>query len=415
MKQGMNRREFLKMTGTVAMGTAIMPMSAVFAQAADAKDYIHIGCSLPLTSTLGKVAGIFRDAYQFYIETVNQKMTIGGKEYGIKLTIYDDENKPARTAELTEKLIVSDKVDLLLSSYGTEPTLAQASVCKKHKKVMLNIGVASGKVETDFVGTVFSLVGLADTYHRTLFNMIAKLDPPIKTVGIITPDDPSYHEMSKGVKEDCKKNGMEVVIEEIVPMNVSDLEPTVLKFKAKQPDMIVNVGWDKILAGFVMMAGKHNVKAKLLDGGHVTITPFLKDALGPKLKNICGVTFFMPEAKTKDEYYGDSLNFAKKYKEKYGYDPAYHAAMAYTVPYLFGVVLKNADPKDPFNPDFLRQSFSKMDMETLWGRVKFNEKGRIEKDMLVIQWQGDPPAPIIIYPPETAVGKLIYPSDPLGS
>lgn len=407
------RREFLKITGGTAAGVSLMPLNGLFAQPQQTKDYIHMGCTLALSGGYSKVTAIYKDAYEFYMETVNRKMTVAGKAYPLKLTVYDDENRPSKAAELMEKLIVSDKVDLILSSYGTDPILAQSSVCKRYNRILINAGAATQKIDEEFAGTAFTLISSGAYYHRTLVAMAAELDPPIKTVGIITPDDIIYHEISKAVKEDCQKNGMEVVIEDVVPMNVSDLEPTVLKMKPKQPDMVVNTGWDKILASFVNMARKHDLKLKFLDGGHATITPFLKMALGTKLKHICGVTFFMPEAKTKDHHYGDSLTFAKEYTEKYGYEPAYHAAMAYTIPCIYEVILKHANPEEPFNTDFLRRSLSAMDDEMLWGRIRFNEKGRIVKDMLVIQWQGDPPVPVIVYPPESATGNLIYPSDPL--
>ena len=77
------------------------------------------------------------------------------------------------------------------------------------------------------------------------------------------------------------------------------------------------------------------------------------------------------------------------------------------------MILKDADPKDPFNTDYIRKSLFAMNEDMLWGRVRFNEKGRIIKDMLVIQFQGDAAEPVIVYPPENATGKLNYPSNPL--
>jgi hypothetical protein len=121
----------------------------------------------------------------------------------------------------------------------------------------------------------------------------------------------------------------------------------------------------------------------------------------------------MPEARTKDIHYRDSLEFSQKYTDKYAGQPSYQSVLAYTVFELFEILLKDADAKDPFNTDYLRNGLFKMDRDLIWGRIRFNEKGRILKDMLVIQFQGDPPAPVIVYPPENATAKLNYPSDPL--
>ena len=65
---------------------------------------------------------------------------MAGKEYPLKFQLYDDENDPTKTAQLTEKLLTVDKADLLLSAYGTDPVMAQGSICKKYNKLLINGG-----------------------------------------------------------------------------------------------------------------------------------------------------------------------------------------------------------------------------------------------------------------------------------
>jgi ABC-type branched-subunit amino acid transport system substrate-binding protein len=198
-------------------------------------------------------------------------------------------------------------------------------------------------------------------------------------------------------------------------MNATDLSATVLKMKDRQVDMVINTGWDRILASFVNEAVKYKMKLKVLDGGHATISPFLKETLGRRMKNIMGVSFWLPEAKTKDIHYKDSVEFGQKFEKRFGYEPGYHVALAYQLMTLYEVVLRDADPKNPFNTESLRRALLKVDKDMIYGRVRFNQKGRMLSDMLVIQWQGDPPKPVIVHPAKNATGKLIYPSDPLSA
>jgi branched-chain amino acid transport system substrate-binding protein len=413
MKHMIDRRDFLKIMGTAALGTAVAPFIPRSAGGALDRDYVHFGGSLPLTGPLAKIAQMYKDGYDFYLETVNHKIKVAGKTYDLKFTIYDDENKPAKTAQLTEKLIVSDKADLLLSAYGTDPVIAQGSVCEKYKRILLNGGAATRRLEEEFSGTVFTLIPTGDYYHRTLIDMVAKLNPPIRTAGIITPDETVYREIADAVRTQCEGYGIKILAEDLIPMDTIEMGPTVLKMKRSQVDMVVNAGWDKLLAGFVSRAREYKISLKFLDGGYATMTPFLKQSLGAGMKHIVGATFFLAQARTKDEHYGNSMTFAETFKKKYGYEPDYHTVLAYMIPGLYEVLLKDANPEDPFNPDDMRKRLLAMDRDMLWGRVRFNEKGRIIKDMLVIQWQGDPPEPVIVYPPENATGELIYPSDPL--
>jgi branched-chain amino acid transport system substrate-binding protein len=359
---------------------------------------------------------MYKDAYEFYMETIKNKIVVGGKTYDAKLTLYDDENDPTKTAQLTEKLINVDKVDLIVGAYGTDPVLAQSAICKKYNRILIQGGAATRRVDEEYgANNTFTLVSTGDYYHATLIETVAKFNPPVKTVAIIKMDDPIYHEIGNAAKEKCEKMGMNVVFEDVLPMTTTDLSSTVLKMKDKQIDMVINTGWDKILASFVNEAVKYKLKIKVLDGGHATITPFLKESLGKRMKNILGVTFWMPEANTKPLHFKDSVEFGKKFQARFGYEPGYHVALVTQLMELYETVLKGANPKDPFNTDAIRQALLKIDKEMMYGHVRFNQKGRIQSSMLVIQWQGDPPKPVIIYPAKNATGKAIYPSDPLGT
>ncbi len=413
--QGMKRRDFLKAAGAAGVGlaTASFPWGAI---ASLDKGVVHFGGSLPLTGTYGKVARFYQDAYEFYFETIKHRINVGGKTYEAKMTLYDDENDPTKTAQLTEKLINVDKVDLIVGAYGTDPVMAQSAICKKYNKILIQGGAATRRVDEEYgASNTFTLVSTGDYYHAPLIDMVAGFKPPIKTVAVIKMDDPIYHEIGNAAIERCQKAGMQVVFEDVLPMNTTDLSSTVLKMKGKQIDMVINTGWDKILASFVNEAVKYKLNFKLIDGGHATLSPFLTESLGKRMKNIFGVTFWLPEARTKDIHYKSSIEFGKKFQEKYKYEAEYHVALAYQLLTLYEVVLKDANPKDPFNTDAIRKALLKMDRDLIYGRVRFNQKGRMLSDMLVIQYQGDPPKPVIVYPPKNAVAKPVYPSNPLSA
>ena len=398
MTRRIKRREFLQSAGAAGLGMAMgsFPWNALGALD---KGVVLFGGSLPLTGTYAKVAQMYKDGYEFYMETIKNKIVVGGKTYDAKLTLYDDENDPSKTAQLTEKLINVDKVDLIVGAYGTDTVLAQSAICKKYNRILIQGGAATRRVDEEYgANNTFTLVSTGDYYHATLIETVAKFNPPIKTVAIIKMDDPIYHEIGNAAKEKCEKMGMKVVFEDVLPMTTTDLSSTVLKMKDKQIDMVINTGWDKVL-----------------DGGHATITPFLKESLGKRMKNILGVTFWMPEANTKPLHFKDSVEFGKKFVARFGYEPGYHVALVTQLMELYETVLKTANPKDPFNTDAIRQALLKIDKEMMYGHIRFNQKGRIQSSMLVIQWQGDPPKPVIIYPAKNATGKAIYPSDPLGT
>src|SRR5215216_2070235 len=72
---------------------------------------IVFGATLSITGKTAKEGEYARDGYQIFMETINQRggIRVGDKTYKVKLKYYNDESRPARAAELYEKLINEDK------------------------------------------------------------------------------------------------------------------------------------------------------------------------------------------------------------------------------------------------------------------------------------------------------------------
>ena len=89
---------------------------------ASAAEPVKIGFSAPKTGFLGVASPVCTQAYELWREKVNERggLDVGGKERRqIQFISYDDQSIPTKAAEIYEKLITSDKVDLLLAPYAT--------------------------------------------------------------------------------------------------------------------------------------------------------------------------------------------------------------------------------------------------------------------------------------------------------
>lgn len=408
-KGGTSRRSFLKATAGAGALTA-MPSLARIAMAQSG--VVHIGASLPLTGPYEKVAKIYKDAYDFWSKTSGNKMVVAGKEMEVKWTIYDDENNASRTAQLTEKMISDDKVNLIAGAYGTDTVLAQGAIASKHKRVTIQAGAASSRVDEEIGGhTTYTLVGYTKNYPSLAMDFMAKQSPKPKRIALITMDDPVYQEFADGVKEKAKEHGFTVVMEDVLPMKVSDLRPTALKLKAAgELDLVYNTGWDLICVKLVEEMSALGVNPKAFVGGHLTTSPIVKQTLGTKIRDIIGVTLWLPQFRYKDPFFASPQAFSEKFQATYGYPPTYHAAMAYSIPILYQEVLRDANPADPFNQDAIREKLKKVNIETVWGPISFDNRGRIKRGGApVLQWQGADPAPKVIYPGEIAESAGVYP------
>lgn len=401
-----------KLLAAGAAGVGAFALPAYVRGALAAGDTVRFGGSLPLTGTYEKVAKIYRDGYDFWSRTVGNEISVAGKKMAVEWKIYDDENNASRTAQLTEKLISDDGVHCIVGAYGTDTVLAQGAIASRHGNALIQAGAASARVDEEIGGhTCFTLVGAARNYYKSSIDYLATLEPKPKTLGMVVMDDPVYHEHAAGIRERCEAAGIEIVIQEVVPMTAQDFRPTALKFKsAGDIDIIAAPAWDLVCIKMVEELSTLGVAPKAFIGGHLTTNPVVKQTLGPKMRDMIGVTLWMPSLKFSDPHFESPAAFAAKFAETYGYAPTYHAAMAYSIPLLYELALKDTDPNDPFNQARIKQALLSTKMESVWGPIAFSEKGRIQREtMPVIQWLGEDPTPQVVYPQEFSQAVGVYP------
>src|SRR5678815_2089919 len=101
--------------------TALLAL-AVTSVAHAQKSEIVVGASFSSTGRFSTEAAEHLRAYQMFIDETNAGGGVMvkslGKKLPIKLVQYDDQSDPSAAAKLYEKLITSDKVDLLFSPWG---------------------------------------------------------------------------------------------------------------------------------------------------------------------------------------------------------------------------------------------------------------------------------------------------------
>ncbi len=90
---------------------------------------VLVGGSLALSGGFADTAKEIRADYELWAEDVNSRGGLLGRK--VELKIYDDEGKPDKAAQLLERLITVDRVDLILGGYPGTTVAAQAPVAEK--------------------------------------------------------------------------------------------------------------------------------------------------------------------------------------------------------------------------------------------------------------------------------------------
>ena len=99
-----------------------------------AKEF-KVGVALSLSGIFSRDAALFKEVYDLWAETVNRAggIKVKGTGYPVRITYYDDESSPQKSAQLVERLATADKVDLVLGGFGSSIVFAASAVAEKYK------------------------------------------------------------------------------------------------------------------------------------------------------------------------------------------------------------------------------------------------------------------------------------------
>ncbi len=206
--------------------------------AAQAPAPVRIGSTLSLTGPLATTALTHKLVGEIYVEQLNARGGLLGRK--VEWLVKDDQSKPELARTLYEQLITSDKVDLLMGSYGTGTILSAMGVAQRYNKVLVHhtFGIPSlAKYDMQFPGWSMGPEP-ATTVPNSVFDALASTGKSPKTVAFVTSKFPSIHFMTLGAREVAKKRGLQEVLFLEWDFGNRDFGPIAARVKDAKPDLV---------------------------------------------------------------------------------------------------------------------------------------------------------------------------------
>ena len=104
-----------------------------------------------------------------------------------------------------------------------------------------------------------------------------------------------------------------------------------------------------------------------------------------------GMTTWLPDKHLTDQWFDNAAEFTKIYKDRFGYDPDYHAASGAADVETYAVALANAGSLDAAK---VRDAISSVSFDSLYAHIKYGANGQIVLPQVVIQIQDGSVAPV---------------------
>lgn len=431
VRNEITRRDFLKKAGigvTLLSAGGVIPRK-VFSQV---KAPIKIGVSISLTGSMAREGELEMGGYKLWGKIINERgctfgevEKLGCKGPGllgrrVEFVVYDDKSDPSESNKLVRRLIVSDKVDLILGPYGSPASNAIAPLAEEYMIPIItplaNAPVIwEGKKRQWFVGI------LPPAWKNLYGSLMIGKEKGAKTVAFIYSDTPFPIGASRPLIAKAKEMGMEVVLDEAYPKETADWEPIMSKAWSKKPDLILGGGYLPDSIGLMKAAKAVNATPKLFG---FLVGPAIADfatSLKGDAAYVTGETFWEPFVKTPG-----NQEFYRAYVKEFNKQPSYHAAAGFAAGQILERAIKEVGSID--DKKAIRDKLYSIKTTTIFGEYEVNPLGhpdsgwQVGKTTNLIQWQkaeGKKLLPNqviiegmvkeIVYPKEAKTADVIYP------
>lgn len=217
--------------------------------AAPSGEPIVVGSTLSLTGAFAATGAIHKIVGEQFVARLNANGGLLGRP--VEWTVQDDESDQAKVAQLYERLISQDGVDLIMGPYATPNILSAMAVAERHGYVLpQHTAVIAPLLTYDCQFPAWSIGYEPNVYVPTqLYEAVATLPEPPKTVAFATNQNGSTDFVTRGLPDDendpdarsiATRMGLEIVADIQYPPGTTEWAPIATQLQQADPDLIVN-------------------------------------------------------------------------------------------------------------------------------------------------------------------------------
>jgi branched-chain amino acid transport system substrate-binding protein len=372
----------------------------LMAQPALGADEIVLGSAISQTGKYAREGKFYVDAYTLTVDAVNKAggVKIGGKPYKLTLKLYDDQSDPNLSVRLFTRLVTSDKVNFLLGPYSSGITIPASAVSEKYEIPMVQGGGASGKIFDRGYKYIFGTLPKAEFYFQAAIEAAAKFTPRAQTAALLYSNEAFDRSVADGARQWLKEQKVDKVYDEEYQPSTQDFTSVLAVLKSKSPDLVLVAGHEENALNFIRQAQAADMAPKMMVFTVGPPTADFRKTLGKAAEYVFGITPWLPDMDVGGEIFKSARDFSKQFKERFGYEADYHVASGAADVLVYKAAIEKAQSLEAKK---VRDALAGVDVETLYGRVKFEPTGQIAMGQVLVQIQEGKVVPVY------AFGKML--------
>ncbi|NYT78401.1 ABC transporter substrate-binding protein [Alcaligenaceae bacterium] len=412
--------------GSLFLLSSLATAATPAATTATAPAEIKIGTLYASSGPFAAISMPVNLGLKLWVEQENAKGGVMVKPYGkripIKLIAYDDQSNTATATTLYNQLITQDKVDLLVADSGSVLTSMAVPLAKEHKMLLFDTTGTGGTFFTpDNPYIVLMSDPVSTVWPKYVADFLTHEGPKlgIKRVALLYATNDFTTTQANAVRTMIKDSHapLDIVYDKGVPTNTSNYTVLINSMQAEKPDAVVQMGYPDNDVAFLRNLHDSGSSFKWL----FDIYPGLETDHMLKTAGVDAMKYVYTYTTSSEMEYkaesGMSLpEFRKAWNQAY---PSGKVAFGFNsvAGYTTGLIIQNAlAATDSMDQMDLRKAVFSLSgkLKTLDGTFELDKNGaQIGEITPLGQLVPDGKGSLkftIVYPPELATGKPVYPA-----
>jgi ABC-type branched-subunit amino acid transport system substrate-binding protein len=234
-------------------------------------DTIKIALVAPFSGAAAFVGEVYWGSVQWVAHDINKRggIWVDGKKKLIEVIKADHMSKPDQAKKISERMVLQEKVHVLLGTAGTNNMKVMMEVGNKYKVIVHNFDALSDELmdATGFSRYAFMSTYSTEAIGRGLAYYYGQIRKKEKKFYILCQDYSYGHSMADGFKKGLKEYYPEaqIVGEDYHKLFLTDFAPYVTKVKASGAEVVYTGDWMPDLGNLIKQSRQMGITIPFAD------------------------------------------------------------------------------------------------------------------------------------------------------
>lgn len=371
----------------VLLTSLICAPAAYGLEAAERPKEFVIGYVIPETGRSAKYGESHKRGAEMAIEEINGKGGISGTR--LKLIYGDGKCAPVEAASATERLIVRDKVDVVMGETCSGATLGMLKVIAEHKVPLVNVTSTAPAItacDAPTKGLVFRALPTNDLLAAQLAEYVLD-ERKFKNVAVITDVSLDWSvTLRDAFLREMRKRQLDPIANEGVQGRETDFYSMLQRVKGKRPDAtFMNIQIDQGIPMF-RQAAEIGFKSQCFSAQGIATTEMEQQA-GKEAEGTVALAFYHP-----DNPDPASQEFTRNFRKRYPTAKADHYdVQAYDGIYIIADALRRGGTD---RERFVQGLATTKNLKGVLGSTTFDPCGQSSARLMLVQFRGGRMVPL---------------------